>query len=245
MSSIRPSTPPSSPSPSASASAGCAEALLSARRLRAERGDRVLFSGLELALRTGEALHVHGPNGSGKTTLLRSLCGFGRFDDGELHWRGKAIEPGHPDMRRELHFIGHAAAVKLELTPLENLRVCATLQGGPPGLSAVDALERVQLYGFEDVPARILSAGQRRRLALARLLTSHASLWVLDEPFTALDDAGMALVKSLVEEHLAHGGAALVTSHQHVTLDGATLRRLDLHPEHCSDGDPASSEPAS
>jgi heme exporter protein A len=208
-------------------------ALLSVRGMRCERDERLLFENVGFDLGPGEIVQVCGPNGSGKTTLLRGLAGLSSRCEGEVYWRGELRDSAPQRFRGELLFIGHEAGVKLPLTPLENLRWNCSLWPGPDGSddAILAALHRVQLAGYEHAECRRLSAGQRRRVGLARLLLSPALLWILDEPFTAIDVDGVALVESLIESHVADGGAALVTSHhafradlpiRAVHLDGAT-----------------------
>ncbi len=202
--------------------------LLQATGLECWRGDRCLFSGLDLALAAGEALQVVGPNGCGKTTLLRAVCGLTRPERGALFFRGAALD-GDPDaFRSELLYIGHENGLKFELTALENLRALRDIAARRRGLSLEAALQRTGLEGFEDRPVRTLSSGQRRRVALARLLIVHASLWLLDEPFTALDEAGARLVNVLVEDHLHAGGGIIFTSHIPLSLTRGSPRHIEL-----------------
>lgn len=169
-----------------------------------------------------------GPNGSGKTTLLRAVCGLTRAEQGKLFWRGARLE-GNPDAyRSELLYIGHENGLKFELTALENLRALRDIAARQRNLPLEAALDRAGLAGFEDRPVRTLSSGQRRRVALSRLLIAEAALWLLDEPFTALDDAGARLVNVLVEEHLNAGGGIMFTSHIPLSLTQRSLRRITL-----------------
>ncbi len=189
--------------------------LLSAQGLACVRGERQLFSGLGLNLAAGEWLHVRGENGSGKTSLLRMLVGLSEPAAGEICWRGEPIRKGDDTFRRELLYLGHHGAVKEELTPLENLQLASALDGGElPDAEALAALHRFGLRGREELPVRFLSAGQKRRVLLARLVTRKATLWVLDEPFTALDVKAVDMLSHVIEEHLAQGGIAILTSHQ-------------------------------
>ncbi|MEO1078159.1 MAG: cytochrome c biogenesis heme-transporting ATPase CcmA [Pseudomonadota bacterium] len=192
--------------------------LLSARGLGIERAGRVLFAGLDLDLAPGEIVHLRGANGAGKTTLLRILAGLSRFGfEGDVNRHSEAL------------FLGHHSAVKTLLTPRENLR------WHPSGecfhdAEAIDrALEAVGLYGYEDTPAGQLSAGQQRRVDLARLYLSRHLVWLLDEPFTAIDVQGVARLEERFARHAALGGAALLTSHQSLDLDHA-VRVVDLVP---------------
>jgi heme exporter protein A len=203
-------------------------ARLLATDLACERSDRLLFSGLSLELGEGEVLQVHGTNGSGKTSLLRILCGLALPSAGAVRWRGVDIFAHPMGFRTEILYIGHHDGVKLELSPLENLRVAQALTDRPSGISPQHALERFDLAEFEDTPARALSAGQRRRIALARLLTSQARLWVLDEPFTALDRAGVRSMESIIQGQLKVGGLVVVTTHQPIRLTAGPAKELHL-----------------
>lgn len=201
---------------------------LRAEELECIRGERLLFRALGLRLRPGEILFIEGPNGSGKTSLLRILAGLSQPDDGQVLWCGQPIRSRRPEYHTELIYLGHAAGLKAELSPLENLRLWLTLAALPSRADGIQAaLAELGLAGYEDSPTRALSAGQRQRTALARLLLSPARLWILDEPFTALDVAGIDRVRALLETHASHGGMAVLTSHQPVTLSG-TMRTLAL-----------------
>ncbi len=204
--------------------------LLGMEDLAGRRGDRLLFSGLSATVRAGEALRLHGPNGCGKTTALRIVCGLLRPEAGRVRWRGRVVSeaPGDPGWRRELAFVGHHEALKETLTPLENLVFARALRGGRRPRRPEEALERVGLARERDTLTRDLSAGQRRRAALARLLLDDAILWVLDEPAAALDRAGTALMESLCSEHAAAGGALVFTSHQPLCLRSGAVRALRL-----------------
>jgi heme exporter protein A len=202
--------------------------LFEASELECWRGDRCLFSGLDLALAAGEALQVVGPNGCGKTTLLRAVCGLTRAERGALVFRGAPLDGNPETFRSELVYIGHENGLKSELTALENLRALRDIAARRRVLSLEAALKRVGLEGFEDRPVRTLSSGQRRRVALARLLIAQATLWLLDEPFTALDQAGASLVNVLVEEHLDAGGGIIFTSHIPLALTKGSPRQIKL-----------------
>jgi heme exporter protein A len=189
--------------------------VLEAIALECERSGRTLFRGLDFGLRAGELLRVAGANGSGKTSLLRILCGLLAPSAGEVRWKGEPIRSLREDYSRQLVYLGHAPAVKGDLTAAENLSIACALAG----LAASEAQVQAALAGVElaaaDVPVRRLSQGQRRRAALARLcLSAAATLWLLDEPFTALDAQGMELMRGLFAQHLARGGAIVFTTHQ-------------------------------
>ncbi len=193
--------------------------MLSVHRLCCSRGDRPLFADVSFALAEREWLHVKGQNGAGKTTLLRALVGLAPPQDGAIQWRGEKAPSDA--FRRDLVYLGHHAAVKEELTPLENLRLAASIDGGVLSeREALAALIRMGLRGRESLPVRVLSAGQKRRVLLARLLTRPAKLWVLDEAFNALDTTAVALLGELVQAHLDGGGLAVLTSHQPLPVTG-------------------------
>jgi len=202
---------------------------LTATALHCVRDGRTLFADLDLCLEAGAALQVEGANGAGKTSLLRILCGLTQPAAGAVYWHGDDIRQCRPDFHRGLLYIGHAPALKDELTPLENLRFLQALHGDERARTTpAAALETVGLYGYEDVPVRSLSAGQRRRAALARLWLSSAPLWVLDEPLTALDHAGARHLETRVSAHVQGGGLAVITSHQTLQLADCRLQRLAL-----------------
>jgi len=193
------------------------------------RGDRELYAGVGFSLGDGELLHLAGPNGCGKATLLRMLCGLVEPARGEVRWQGKAIAKWGEEYFRQVAHLGHANAVKGDLSCRENLQFSTTLAGAAASPDAVDAaLERMDLLDRGELPSRFLSQGQKRRLALARLLLSDTRLWILDEPFNALDVAAVAKVRSALEGHLSGGGMAVITSHQDVGLAVASCQRLDL-----------------
>ena len=204
------------------------EPMLAATDLACFRGDRLLFRDLNLRVDAGQALQVRGPNGCGKTTLLRILCGLTTPEDGTIRWRGRVLRGHDPDYLRELRYIGHSDGVKLALSPRENLRIAMALGSGADEAALASALARLDLADFMDVPCRTLSAGQRRRVGLARLTLGGARLWLLDEPFTALDSAGGDVVHALIEAHLVGGGCAVLTSHQAIHLDAGRSTSIDL-----------------
>jgi heme exporter protein A len=202
-------------------------AALSGRGLACVRGERRLFAGLDLDVGAGEWLHVRGENGVGKTSLLRMLAGLSRPEAGRLLWRGVPIHDAAEEYHRCLFYLGHHDAVKEELTALENLDLAAALDGAPlaPG-QARAALERFGLQGREDLPVRVLSAGQKRRVLLARLATRKAELWLLDEPYTALDAKAVGVLSALVGEHIAAGGMVVITSHQAIDIPNGRVLQL-------------------
>lgn len=202
---------------------------LRAINLECIRGDRLLFSGLDLRLGSGEILFIEGANGAGKTSLLRILAGLSQPSEGQVFWGGEGIRSCRAEYHAELIYLGHAAGLKVELSAMENLRVWLKLAGlKVDGQSVRAALRQLGLADYADVPTRALSAGQRQRTSLARLLLSPARLWILDEPFTALDVAGIDRVRGLLEAHARRGGMVALTSHQQVGFSG-TVRYLTLN----------------
>jgi heme exporter protein A len=203
--------------------------MLFANDLACERGERLLFKNLGFELAEGEALLVRGGNGHGKTSLLRILCGLSQPAAGEVRWRGQPIASEHELYCREMAYVGHVNGIKDDLTPLENLRLAAALDGRDLDLPvAVAALEQVGLSRCMDFPARVLSFGQRRRVALAGLMTAGALLWILDEPLTGLDIHGVAMVEKLIRDHVVAGGMAIMTTHQPLALDGLSPKSISV-----------------
>jgi heme exporter protein A len=204
--------------------------MLEGTGLECVRGDRSLFRGLDFTLERGELLRVAGENGSGKTSLLRIVCGLSPPVAGEVRWHGESIRRLREDYWKDLVYIGHANALKDDLTAGENLRIGCALAGLPvPMEETLQALEAFGVRGCADLPARVLSQGQRRRVCLAKLAVSRSRpLWILDEPFTALDKAAVEHVQDLIARHLGAGGAVMLTTHQEVAIAAAASRRLDL-----------------
>ena len=203
--------------------------MLEATNLECVRGDRKLFGGISFSVTPGTFLQVTGPNGSGKTSLLRIICGLMAPENGEIRWQGANIRSLGEEYSRNFTYVGHRNGVKEELTSLENLRIFSGLTGiALSREQAQQALEQVGLTRRENLPARFLSEGQRRRSALARLITGHTPLWVLDEVLASLDAAAVGVVKSLIEGHLSKGGMAIVATHQELTLSAGSFQRLEL-----------------
>lgn len=199
---------------------------LHVEQLQCIRDDRILFENLHFELSAGQLLQIEGPNGSGKTSLLRILCGLTLATEGTVYWNNQDIQEITTDYWAILSYIGHAPGVKAELTPLENLAMARALSSDSNDMNLETALAQMGLYGFEDVPTRTLSAGQQRRVALARLLINNAQLWILDEPFTALDKSAIKMIENLLDTHAKQGGMAILTSHHTVNCEHATVLSL-------------------
>ncbi|HQV40405.1 MAG: cytochrome c biogenesis heme-transporting ATPase CcmA [Moraxellaceae bacterium] len=202
--------------------------MLDALQLQATRDDRTLFAGLSFRLSPGQVMQVAGPNGSGKTTLLNGIAGLFPLDSGELHWQGRKVTDDPLAFRRAFSWLGHQAGLKLMLTPLENLAWLSQLRGNVADKKVMQsALEKVGLYGYEEVPLAHLSAGQKRRVGLARLFVEKSPVWILDEPFTAIDRQGVGELEGWLQEHAATGGMVLLTTHHEFAV-GFPLQRLDV-----------------
>ena len=202
---------------------------LSVEKVHVWRGDRHVLKGVSLELPPRQLLHISGPNGTGKTTLLRVVCGLLRPEQGRVSWRGQPISRVRTDYQAALAYASHEPALKGDLTALENLRFAVGLKRRITAGELRASLERTGVGACADLPARVLSAGQRRRVVLARILAMQATLWLLDEPFTNLDTAGTALTGELLQSHVRAGGAALVVAHHTLEVD-VDLRRLELGP---------------
>ena len=203
--------------------------MLEADNLECVRGERRLFAGLGFRLEAGELLYLQGRNGAGKTSLLRMIIGLLPPETGEIRWKGEPIRRAGESFRADLCYLGHLNAIKEELTPLENLLAAARLAGEDLSEDdALDALEQVGLAGREDLACKYLSQGQKRRVALARLVKELRPLWVLDEPFVALDVAAVDWLAGLISAHLQRGGLAVMTTHQRVDIPAGTIRELRL-----------------
>jgi heme exporter protein A len=204
--------------------------MLEARHLDCMRGERMLFRDLSFRLDRGQLLRVAGANGSGKTSLLRIMCGLLAPSAGELLWQGQSIRAERDEYSRNLVFIGHLNALKDDLTALENLRFAAALCGMPADRQHTHAaLDRFGVDHCAELPAKVLSQGQRRRVALARLALSPAvPLWILDEPFSALDAGAVSELELLLAAHVASGGMVVLTTHQEVQVVTQAVLRVDL-----------------
>ena len=195
--------------------------MFSVSNLYCSKGDKRLFSGVSFTLQPGQWLHLEGDNGVGKTSLLRLACGLSALENGEITWNNQAVSKDPQTFRANLAYLGHQLALKDDLSPLENLQTDAAIVGRQLTASdAKQALAQMGLRGREDLPVRVLSQGQKRRTALARLLVSSAKLWVLDEPFVALDTMAQNALSEVINAHLAKEGMVLLTSHQAVSLGG-------------------------
>ncbi len=202
-------------------------ALLQTSDLTCVKDDRVLFENLNLSLSEGQILLVEGKNGSGKTSLLRILTGLNLPESGEVLWQGQPISEVGPEYYEQVNYVGHHDGIKRDLTCLENLRLVQAM-GKPMPIDLDDALDKVNLYRFGDNFVATLSAGQKRRLALARLVVTEAKLWIMDEPFTSLDKASMAMFQEMFEKHLANGGVIVMTSHHDIEMKNSDVVRLNL-----------------
>ena len=195
--------------------------MFSVSNLCCSRGEKRLFSGVSFSLQGGEYLHLEGDNGVGKTSLLRLACGLSPLEEGEICWQGQPVSKNKDEFRSNLAYLGHQLALKEDLTPLENLLSHAAVVGRQLAESqAKAALAQLGLRGREHLPVRVLSQGQKRRTALARLVVSTAKLWILDEPFVALDPAAQNALSEVINAHLSTQGMVLLTSHQAVSLAG-------------------------
>jgi heme exporter protein A len=192
------------------------------------RGERHVLKGVSLTLRPRELLHVSGPNGTGKTTLLRVVSGLLRPEQGSVSWLGRSITTYRTEYQAVLAYASHEPALKSDLTALENLRFAVGLKRRVAAAELRAALHRTGVGACADLPARVLSAGQRRRVAMARVLAMDASIWLLDEPYTNLDASGAELLSGLLLAHVEAGGLALVVAHHELKLP-CSIRRLELN----------------
>lgn len=186
---------------------------LAVQGLRVERGARVLFDDLSFSAPPASLVHLQGANGSGKTTLLKTLAGLISADAGDIAWRGERLSSA-TDFRAMLNYIGHHGGLNAELDACENLEFIATLCAAPRRATVAAALKALGAAGFAERPVRYLSAGQRQRVTLARLMLFEAPLWMLDEPFTALDHTSRSLVEAIIDTHVEQGGIVLIATHQ-------------------------------
>ena len=204
-----------------------AQEVLQVDKVHVWRGERHVLQGVSLTLGCAELLHVSGPNGTGKTTLLRVICGLLRPEQGQVAWRGRPIAEARTEYQADMAYASHEPALKSDLSAFENLQFSVGLKRRVPPLELRSALATVGVAACADLPARVLSAGQRRRVAMARVLAMQAGLWLLDEPFTNLDTAGEQLMSQLLQSHVLAGGSAVVIAHHELSLD-CPLRRIEL-----------------
>ena len=204
------------------------QSFLESRALACERDGRLLFERLDLQVSAGDMLQISGPNGSGKSSLLRLLAGLMQPSEGEVCIAGKALARQRAELAQNLLWLGHAAGIKDLLTAEENLAWLCALHRPATLMQIRDALTAVGLRGFEDVPCHTLSAGQQRRVALARLFLNAPALWILDEPFTALDKQGVAQLERHLTQHCARGGMVILTTHHQLLERPAQYREMDL-----------------
>ncbi|EMD79374.1 cytochrome c biogenesis heme-transporting ATPase CcmA [Vibrio alginolyticus] len=203
--------------------------MLEVSNLTAIRDERVLFENLQFEIKPGELVQIEGRNGTGKTTLLRIVTGLGDREEGVIKWKGEEVEKSRDVFHQDLLFLGHQTGVKRELTALENLRFYQSIQNNRSSDEEIFiALTQVGLAGREDVPVAQLSAGQQRRVALARLWLSKQILWILDEPLTAIDKQGVKVLESLFASHADNGGIVVLTTHQDMFSDSPKLRKIKL-----------------
>lgn len=203
--------------------------MLEVSNLTAIRDERVLFESLSFQLQSGDLVQVEGRNGTGKTTLLRIIAGLGDRDEGSISWNGESVESNRDAYHQDLLFLGHQTGVKRELSAYENLHFYQSIHNSTTTKEDIYyALTQVGLAGREDVPAGQLSAGQHRRVALARLWLSKQPIWILDEPLTAIDKQGVKVLESLFMKHAENGGIVLLTTHQDMFADSPKLKKIKL-----------------
>ncbi|SFC32374.1 heme exporter protein A [Pragia fontium DSM 5563 = ATCC 49100] len=202
--------------------------MLEVQGLNCIRDERALFTELSFVIHSGELVQIEGPNGAGKTSLLRILAGLASADGGEVLWQGNSIYRNRDSFNQSLLYIGHHAGVKAVLTPFENLSFFQQATSEKNSDAIWQALSQVGLVGYEDVPVAQLSAGQHRRVALARLWLSDAPLWILDEPLTAIDKQGVAYLTQLFEQHAEKGGIVILTTHQDMMSSRCPIRKIKL-----------------
>jgi len=206
--------------------------LLHIKSVTCIKQDRCLFADLNFSLNSGQIMQLAGPNGAGKTSLLRIVAGFSVPDEGAVLFNQQPINKYYEEYAQELLFIGHKTGVNTQLTAIENVQYWLQINGYQDTPDLYPILAKLGLVGLEDVPVRMLSAGQQRRVALVRLWLSDCKLWVLDEPFTALDKSGVAYLQQRFGEHLKTGGAILLTTHQDLTTHFDNLQTVTLEYRH-------------
>lgn len=202
--------------------------MLEIRNVTCIRDERILFEQLSFTISSGELIQIEGQNGAGKTTLLRIIAGLGYADEGDIYWNGELTKQHREEFHSDLLFLGHHTGVKRELTAFENLAFYQSMHNNYDEPAIWDALARVGLAGREDVAAGQLSAGQQRRVALARLWLSNHKLWILDEPLTAIDKQGVKVLEQLFMDHAKQGGIVLLTTHQDLFTGSDELKKIRL-----------------
>lgn len=203
--------------------------MLQCKNLTCVREERILFQNLSFTLSPGEILHVEGPNGIGKTSLFRLLVGLSSPYSGNIFWQQQNIMSDRESYYQKMLYLGHKSGVKPELTALENLHFFHRLYNPSIEFDAWEVLTLVGLAGYENVPTSQLSAGQQRRVALARMWFSDCPLWILDEPFTAIDKHGVTVIENLLIKHAKNGGMVILTTHQDLLLPTELYKKLILH----------------
>lgn len=202
--------------------------MFKAKGIECVKGYDSLFKGVDLDIAPGEIIRIQGTNGCGKTSLLRILTGLSQAETGEIFWNGVNIEDDPTEFKQNMIYIGHLNGLKGELTALENLEHSRQYLSSSVNLDSVAALEKVGLSGYEHIIAHHLSAGQKRRVTLARLHINRAPLWILDEPVTAIDVDGVEDFERTVETHVQNGGMVILTTHQSLSFGSARIRALSL-----------------
>lgn len=202
--------------------------MLSVHNLACQRGGRELFSGINFELNPGELLYIRGANGTGKTTLLRSVCGLTQPENGEIHWNKQGITSQATEFHQQLCYLGHRNGLHPELSPFENLLTDADLHPSSSDADISAAIDAAGIKEKTDVPVKYLSQGQQRRVALSKCLVRNSKLWVLDEPFTALDDKAIDWFVSVIAMHLENSGMVLLTTHQETAVNAHVTREVML-----------------